>query len=236
VDARPPTPTLYVTGRSEREVVPDRVVVHVHVESEPHRAPQAAIAAAAAARRRILDDLAAAHPDARITDARVTTVPEHATITEDLGQGRTSERFEVTGHRGRALVRLEGPVDRAHALMASAGAHPDAARAVPEFVVSPDLARRVDGELEQEAVRDALARAAGIAEAAGMAVTGILSIGEAATPPPGGDLAVHAMERAYMSVDDRDRLEEALGELRPDPVVRSAVMPLRVTLGPAASG
>jgi hypothetical protein len=63
-------------------------------------------------------------------------------------------------------------------------------RAEPEFRVGAELDRRVALELEQEAVRDALARAAGLAEAAGMTVAGILSIREPREPaaPRDGDL------------------------------------------------
>ncbi len=118
--------------------------------------------------------------------------------------------------------------------MAAAGAHPDAARVVPRFEVGPELARSVRDELEQEAVRDALARAAALAAAAGMAVGGILSIGEGPPPAP-RDEEEGLYARSMAAPMSADEVEEALGELRPEPERRAAHVPVRVALRDGAA-
>jgi uncharacterized protein YggE len=219
-----PVPTLLVTGSAERLVTPDRVVVTVRVQTAVLPTPQEALATAADARRRLLDHLGRELPWAAVTDGRITTRQEGREVTEDR-PGGTETRWEVAGHTGLAAIAVEGQAARAGEIVASAGAHPDAALVRPEFRVGPALGRRVRDELEQEAVRDALARAQGLAAAAGMVVDGVLSIGERPPPVPRDEPTV-LMQRSIAAPE----LEEALGELRPEPEPRAAEVPVRLAL------
>ena len=81
-------------------------------------------------------------------------------------------------------------------------------------------------DLEQEAVRDALARAEGLAAAAGMAVGPVLAIGEP-DPPPAARYEEVSYGARLMSAGE---VEEALGELRPDLETRSDRVTVRVAL------
>jgi uncharacterized protein YggE len=225
-----PVPTLTVVGRAERDVVPDRVVVSVAVTTPVLPSPQAALARCAEARRRLLDDLRDAHPASAIADGRITTQAEQRRVTiETELEGYTEERWEVHGYTGRCIVTLEDEVVAAAAIVATAGTHPDAERVIPAFVVSPALARETQVQLEQEAVRDALDRAKGLAAAAGLAVGPVLSIGEPGPAPPGRfeEIAYGAPPRSIMSAVE---LEDQLGELRPDPETRSERVTVRVAL------
>ena len=157
-------PTLTVVGRAERDVVPDRVVVSVAVRTPMLPSPQQALGRCAEARRRLLDHLRDAHPTSTIADGRITTLAEQRRVkVEDELDGSTEERWEIDGYTGHCLVTLEDDAAAAAAIVASAGTHPDAERVSPAFVVSRDLARRTAVDLEQEAVRDALDRAEGLA-------------------------------------------------------------------------
>jgi uncharacterized protein YggE len=222
-------PTLFVMGSAEREIVPDRVVVSVSVETPLLRSPQEALARAAEARRRLLDDLAAAVPGSAIADGRIATRQEQRSIEEER-PGRTERRWEVAGYTGHCLITVEDEATMAATIVASAGVHPDAERVTPAFEVSRALARRVRDQLEQEAVRDALVRAEGLAGAAGMAVGPVVSIGEY-DPPAAAQrddaVAYSPRERAYV---DQDQLEDTLGELRPEPQLRTAWVPVRLAL------
>ena len=220
-----PVPTLLVTGTAERLVTPDRVVVTVRVQTPVLPAPQDALTAAAEARRRLLDHLGGALPWAAVTDGRITTREEQRKVAVDRAGG-TETYWEVAGYTGLCAIALEGEAGRAAEIVAAAGAHADAAQVRPDFHVSPELGRRVRDELEREAVRDALARAEGLAAAAGMAVDGVLSIGEQAPPAPRGQYDDAVMERSLVA----DDLEEALGELRPEPEPRAAEVPVRLAL------
>ena len=223
-------PTLTVTGRSERDVVPDRVVVSVEVTTPVLPSPQAALARCAEARRRLLDDLRAAHPGSAIADGRITTQAEQRRVKiETELEGRTEERWEVHGYTGHCLVTLEDDAAAAAAIVASAGTHPDARRVLPSFIVGRALARQSQVELEREAVRDALDRAEGLAAAAGLAVGPVLSIGEPGPPPPGRfeEVTYSAQSRSVLSADE---LEAELGELRPEPETRSDTVTVRVAL------
>lgn len=223
-------PTLFVTGDAEREVVPDRVVVSVSVQTPVLRTPQDALSRAAEARRRLLDHLASALPGSAVADGRIRTHAEQRIIEEER-RGRTETRYEVAGYTGLSLITVEDEAARAAEIVAGAGAHPDAAEVSPRFRVGPALARRVRDELEQEAVRDALARAQGLAAAAGMAVGPVVSIGEGDTvlAPRDDDYTTHAY--ADMSAPmGAEELQDALGELRPEPVTRTASVPVRLAL------
>ncbi len=161
-----PVPTLMVVGDAEREVTPDRVAVAVGVQTPVLPTAQEALADAAQARRRLLDHLAAGLPGTRVSDGRVTTRQEQRSVAEER-PGRTETRWEVAGYTGLCQIVIEDDAARAAEIVASAGSHPDAERVTPRFTVSRELERRTRDELEQEAVRDALARAAGLAAAAG---------------------------------------------------------------------
>jgi uncharacterized protein YggE len=220
-------PTLTVVGRAERDVVPDRVVVSVAVRTKVLPSPQQALGWCAKARRRLLDDLRDAHPTSAIADGRITTQAEQRRVkVEDELGGYTEERWEVDGYTGHCLVTLEDDVAAAAAIVATAGTHADAERVSPAFVVSRALARRTAVDLEQEAVRDALDRAEGLAAAAGMAVGPVLAIGEPGPSPPARYEEVAYSARLMSSGE----VEDALGELRPEPETRSDRVTVRVAL------
>lgn len=223
-------PTLFVVGDAEREVTPDRALVRVDVQTPVLRTAQEALGRAADARRRLLDHLEAALPEQTITDARITTRQEQRQVAAKVA-GTTETRWQVAGYTGLATVWVGGDASRAAEIVAAAGAHPDAERVVPAFEVSPELGRRVRDELEQEAVRDALARATGLAAAAGLAVGPVLSIGEhGPSLEPRYEEGVRMFaDRAYSASAAAD-LAEALGELRPDRELHSARVPVRVAL------
>ncbi|MGD9697054.1 MAG: SIMPL domain-containing protein [Thermoleophilia bacterium] len=226
-------PSVVVVGRAEREVVPDRVVVTVLVTTAVLPSAAEALAACAEARRRLLDHLAATCAGARVTDGRVTTQPERRLVTRNTATG-TEEGWEVHGHTGRCAVDVEDAAGRAAAIVAQAGAHPDAHSVVPVFVVGAALARSTAIELEREAVRDALERAAGLAEAAGLAPGQVLSIGESRrrSGPTAFADATHRL--AAVPPDAAAAVAEDLGELRPEPERRSESVAVRVALeGPA---
>ncbi|MDP9467164.1 MAG: SIMPL domain-containing protein, partial [Chloroflexota bacterium] len=127
--------TLTVAGEAERDVVPDRVVVSVRVQTPVLPSPQAALARCAEARRRLLDDLRAAHPASAIADSRISTEAQSRRVQiETELEGYTEERWEVDGYTGHCLVTLEDEAAAAAAIMASAGTHPDAERVSPYFV------------------------------------------------------------------------------------------------------
>jgi uncharacterized protein YggE len=226
-------PTLFVMGSAERLVTPDRVVVAVGVQTPVLRTTQEALSRAAEARRRLLDHLAGALPGARISDARITTRQEERRVEEER-PGGSETRWEVAGYTGLSQVTVEDDAARAGEIVAAAGAHPDAERVAPRFEVSAELGRRVRDELEQEAVRDALARAQGLAAAAGMAAGAVVSIG-AHAPPIARDDEQMLYSRAVPDLPAQE-LEEALGELRPEPVLRSEQVPVRVALREAGGG
>jgi hypothetical protein len=222
-------PTLFVMGDAEREIVPDRVVVSVTVQTPVLHSSQEALSWAAQARRRVIDHLEGALPGAAISDGRITTREEQRRVEEER-PGRTETRWEVAGYTGLCLVVIEDAAARASGIVASAGSHRDATNVSPAFEVGPELARRVRDELEREAVRDALARAEGLAAAAGLSVGPVVSIGEHGPRPEPRDDGM----RIFASHDDpstaADELEEALGELRPEPELRRAQVPVRVAL------
>ena len=221
-------PEISVDGRAEREVVPDRVVVAVTVRTRVLPTASEALADCAARRRRLLDALAAARPGATIRDGRIA-VREHEVRVKDQGSGETVERWEVRGHYGDCLVEAEEPAGEAAALVAAAGALPEATAVRPGFRVSPGLARTVEGELQQEAARDGVARAGAIAVALGVAAGGILSVAEPSGR--GGGYEPHiAFARSADAGMGPDDIAADLGELRPDPVTMEAVMAVRVAI------
>jgi uncharacterized protein YggE len=228
-------PTLFVTGSAEREVTPDLVVVSVAVQTPVLASPQAALSAAAEARRRLVDHLEAGLAGVGISDGRITTRQEQREVATERPGGRET-RWEVAGYTGLCLIAVDGDAGRAAEIVAAAAAHPDAERVSPAFEVSPALERRTRDELEREAVRDALRRAEGLAAAAAMAVGRVMSIGEHGPPPqPRGGEVMRLSQMPDMA-DMADALEEALGELRPEPEPRVAEVPVRVELLEAGGG
>jgi hypothetical protein len=67
------SPTPFIVGTAEREVMPDRFVISVAITSMLRDTPQRALAECADARARVRDDLCAALPDITIRDATITT-------------------------------------------------------------------------------------------------------------------------------------------------------------------
>lgn len=228
-------PTLFVTGSAERDVTPDRVVVSVSVQTPVMPTPQAALSAAAEARRRLLGHLQASLADVAISDGRVTTRQEQRQVRTER-PGGTETSWEVAGYTGLCLIAIEADADRAAEIVAAAGAHPDAERVSPAFEVSAALERRAHDELEREAVRDALARAEGLAAAAGMVVGRVVSIGEHGPPPQRPPDYEHMRYSPSVADMSADALEEALGELRPEPERRAAEVPVRLELREAGGG
>jgi uncharacterized protein YggE len=224
-------PTLTVVGRAERDVVPDRVVVSVAVRTSMLPSPQEALGRCTEARRRLLDDLRAAHPSSTVSDGRIATQAEQRRVKiDDELDGYTEERWEIDGYTGHCLVTLEDDAAAAAAIVASAGTHPDAERVFPAFVVSRALGRQTAGELEQEAVRDALDRAHGLAAAAGMAVGPVLAIGEPGPPAQARFDEVYPSPPRSMSTMSAGEVEDSLGELRPEPETRADRVTVRVAL------
>ena len=222
-------PTVNVVGEAEREVVPDRVVVTVSIRTPVLPTPAEALALGVARRARVREELAAAVPDATVSDARVTTVAEHEHIEEPDARGRVVSRSVVRGHSGACELRVEAAADRAAAIMGAAGSHQDVAAARPGFAIGAGLRRAVERELEQEAVRDALARAAGLAGAAGMRCGEVLAIGE---PPAGGDEPRRREVVLHSMAMDAGEMEEAIGELVPEARTLSARVPVGLALLP----
>jgi uncharacterized protein YggE len=217
-----------VVGEAERQVVPDRVVVTVSIRTPTLPTPAEALALGIVRRARVREALAAAVPGAAVSDARVTTSAEHEHVEEPDARGRVVSRSVVRGHYGVCELRVEDAAGRAGAIMGAAGAHPDVAAATPGFAIGADLRRAVERELEQEAVRDALVRGAGLAEAAGMRCGEVLVIGD----PPA---AAEPYERGIVLAELRmeaGALEDAIGELVPEARTLSARVPVSLALLP----
>ena len=221
-------PEIHVTGHAEREVVPDRVVVGVSVQTVVLQSPADALSACASARRRVLEAVHAARPgdDGTIRDGRVVVQPEQVRVEEQQA-GRMVERWDVVGYRGACLVEVEGPTADAAAIVALAGAHPDASSVAPRFVVSPSLARTVNRDLQQRAARDGMERAAGIAKTLGATLGAIISVAE-----PDLLRSPDQMTAFAMKADRVGEIAADLGELRPDPVTMEARIAVRVALTP----
>ena len=235
--------TLYLLGQADREVLPDRVVVSVRIRTGLHRSSQAAIADAAACRARLLQDLGARLPEADIRDAAIATEAQTKRVEVRVPRdphnpdaGSTTEtRYDHLGFVGTSTIRIESAAEAAAASLSACAMHPDTYGTGHRYVVSPELARTVRHELECGAITDALARADGLAAAAACRVSGVVSIGEAPHAEPREDYAFQ--ERAMMSPSmgdwDADDLEDALGELRPEPELFSVAVPVRLAITPA---
>lgn len=222
-------PSVHVVGTAERRVVPDRVVVTVVIRTPVLRTPAEALALGVERRARVRGALAAAAPAATVSDARVTTLSDDERVEETDPRGRVTARVVVRGHFGLCEMRVEDAAADAAGLMGVVGAHPDVTAARPAFAIGDDLRRATERELEQDAVRDAVARGAALAGAAGMRCGEVLAIGEppAGRAPDEGRFATYAM--ADMAPPG---LGEAIGELVPEAQTLTARVPVSLALLP----
>jgi uncharacterized protein YggE len=235
--------TLFLVGRAEREVMPDRFVVTVRIRTAILRTSQDAIVTAAQSRARLLRDLGDQLPNAEIRDAIIRTEDQtkrvEVTVPRDPHNpdaGYTTEtRYEHLGYVGNSTIRVSSSADAAAATLAACSMHPDTDGTGYAFQISQELSSEVSHELECEAIGDALARADGLAAAAKCTVSGVLSIGEA----PTGPLRDASFERSYAVMSapsgdwDADDLEDALDELRPEPQRLAEQVPVRLAIAPS---
>lgn len=223
-------PTIHVLGRAERRVLPDRVAVWISVQTPVLPTPAEALALGVERRGRIREALAAGAPGATVSDARVTTVPQYEQVEEADALGRITSHPELRGHRGVCRLVAEADAAAAARIVGIAGTHPDAAGAQPSFEIGAALRRTVERELEQEAVRDAIKRARGLAIAAGKRLGDVLSIGEPPAPraaPEEGGWAVYSMKS-----EAGLPMEDVIGELVPEAQVIAAAVPVSLALLP----
>lgn len=223
-------PTVHVLGRAERRVVPDRVEVTIQIRTAILPTAAEALALGVERRARVRDALATGAPGAAVSDARVTTMPWYEHVEEPDALGRTTSRSELRGYQGLCRLVAEADAGAAAGIMAVAGTHPDVDGASPAFTVGPALRRATERELEQEAVRDAIKRARGLAVAAGKRLGEVLTVGEPPAPSPGGhEGGWTAYEMKSQAVLE---MEEALGELVPEAQTLSASVPVSLALLP----
>ncbi len=222
-------PHVEVTGDAEREVVPDEIVVTVEIRTPTLPRPTDALAEGIARRGRVRP-LLEGLDGVTLADARVTTAPVHREVKESDPYGGTTTRMEVLGHRGECTLQARAAAGLATVIVATAGSLPDVFRVIPRFEVSRSLSRATTRELEQEAVRDGLARAAALAEAGGVRSGAVLRIGEPGSRgyDDGQVLYSRAYSDASMGIDPDD-----IGELVPEPVTLSARVVVTVALEPA---
>lgn len=231
---RPEIPTLYVIGTAEREVTPDQVEVTLTIATPLHTDAVAALAEAAQMRARVTTAMRTQLPDVAVADRRITVREEEKTVERRSGYQTYESHREHRGYTGHCEVILRAGAERAAELVAHGGAHPDVAEIRPAFTLSADLRRTAQRELEGDAVRDGLERAGALAVAAGGRVAEIVSIGEWLRAgddeaSDGWQQARFAMNFAIEDHSPQDILD-ALGEMRPEPVRRSASVPVRVAL------
>jgi len=231
--------TLHLVGIAERDVLPDRFVAALTLRSRLFASPQEAITATAAARARVLRDLGVALPGAEIRDAAIRTEAETKRVevrtpkdTSDGPGSVTETRWEHLGYFGSCTLTVGDVAANAATVLAACAAHRDVERVRHVFELSRQRSRLVAHELECEAVADALQRAQGLAAAAGHSVVGVLAIGGAPSPsmPLGESVALYS-ERMEGPPDYGD-LEDALGELRPEPEEMTAFVPITVAIEP----
>jgi uncharacterized protein YggE len=229
------SPTLFVVGTAEREVMPDEVHVALRVQTRVHATSQPALADAAEKRARVKSAMAERFPTATISDARITIRDETKALKTKTGRDTTEYRHELLGYTGHCSLIVRAAADQAGAIVAHGGTHSDVTSVYPRFDVSRTLARAVERELECEAIRDALSRAEELAAAAGHAVGGLISIGEhppaVRSPWEEGGFSAARELRADSSGGD---VEDDLSELTPEPELRAAHVPVRVALTPRA--
>ncbi|MGD9571948.1 MAG: SIMPL domain-containing protein, partial [Thermoleophilia bacterium] len=136
---------------------------------------------------------------------------------------------EVAGHRGDCTLHARAEAGAAAVLVAAAGSLPDVFRVLPRFEVSRALAQATTRELEQEAVRDGLERAASLARAAGVRAGAVLRIAEPGSRHDDGMVVYSRM--AYSGAPGEIDPDD-IGELVPEPEVLSARVLVTVALEP----
>lgn len=218
-----------VVGEAEREVVPDEAVVRVEISTPTLPTPAAALEEGSARRARVRDALAVGAPGARVADARVTTVAIHADREQRDERGEVTRRSVVVGHRGACRLEVIAPADEVATILGVAGSHPDVEQMDPGFRISRPRGRALRRELEAEAVRDALARAASLATAAGLRAGAVVAIGD----PPSGAAAPGFPPEPRMMVAAMG-IGDALGEVVPVAQRVSAEVPVTLELLPPA--
>ncbi len=221
-------PVVRVVGQAEREVVPDEAVVRVEITTPALPTPSEALAEGVARRARVREALAAGAPGARVADARVTTVAAYGEREERDGRGQVTRRSVVVGHRGACRLEATAPADGVAEIVRAAGGHPDVDRVDPGFRISRARRRALRRELEAEAVRDAMARAASLATAAGLRAGAVVAIGDppSATAPGGWPDGTRVLAEMSAPGD--------LGEVVPVAERVSAEVPVTVELLPPA--
>jgi uncharacterized protein YggE len=229
----PASPTLFLVGTAEREVMPDEVHVALRVQTRVHATSPPALADAAEKRARVRAAVAERFPDATVADARITVRDETKALKTRTGRDTTEYRHELLGYTGHCTLTVRATADQAAAIVAHGGGHPDVTGVYPRFTVSRALAREVERELECDAIRDALARADDLAEAAGHTVAGLISIGEHPPAAPRGYGDETHVFAARMYSGSPDDTEDDLSELTPEPELRTTHVPVRVALSPA---
>lgn len=225
-------PTLYVVGTAEREITPDQVEVTLRITTPLHAEAADALADAAQMRARVTDAMGTQLPGVAIVDRRISVREEDKKVERRSGYQTYETHFERRGFTGHCEVILKAGVDRAAELVAHGGAHPDVGELQPAFTLSADLRRAKLRELEGDAVRDGLERAADLAAAAGGQVAEIVSIGEwlrGEENPDSDHLHRFGIDFAFEDGSPR-AIVDALGEMRPEPLQRSASVPVRVAL------
>lgn len=227
-------PTLYVVGTAEREVTPDQVEVALRITTLLHPEAADALADAAGMRARVTDVMGTQLPGVAIVDRRISVREEGKKVERRSGYQTYETHFERRGFTGHCEVILKAAADRAAELVAHGGAQPDVGELQPAFTLSADLRRATLRQLEGDAVRDGLERAADLAAAAGGQMAQIISIGEWLPGEQRADShswpsSVLSMELALEDSSPR-AIVDALGEIRPEPLQRSASVPVRVAL------
>lgn len=231
----PDIPTLYVVGSAECEVTPDEIEVSLHISTPVHPESTDALADAAGMRSRVVAAMQTHLPGVEVQDRRIGVHEETKLVERRSGHQTHESHHERRGYTGHCTVVLRAGADRAADLVAHGGAHPDVSEVHPRFLLSAGLRRSTLRRLEAEAVRDGLERAANIAAAAGAQVVEIVSVGEwrRAAPDTRGPMypfeAAHVLVDAQMG-DSGGDIADALGELRPEPQMHAARVPVRVAL------
>ncbi len=171
---RPPAPRVVVSGQAVLGAAPDSAVLTLVVEAQDRRRDGALTLLAQ--RQRALGDL---------LDEQGPTVGERSTESvwvhpEHPGDGTD----RVVGHVASVTTRLRvDDVEQVAAVLMAAADLPGVSVHGPDWQLMPDAA--VHGEARTLAVRDAVARARGYAEALGCVLTGLVEVRDsgAAGPP-----------------------------------------------------
>lgn len=231
----PGVPTLYVVGIAEREVTPDRVEVTLTIATPLHAAAAEALAEAAQMRSRVTDAMRTQLPGVAVSDRRISVREVTRKVERRTGHGQLETHYERRGYTGHCEVILRAGAERAAEMVAHGGAHPDVGELQPAFTLSAELRGATLRTLEGDAVRDGLERAGALAAAAGGQLTEIVSIGEWLRGQQGREASAGWPETMCLvdfAMEDSSpqSILDALGEMRPEPMQRSASVPVRVAL------